>query len=287
MGTRRDFLATVAATAASTLIPRVGSAASRRMPVLFVGHGSPMNAVEDNAWSRGFRSLAGLVPAPKAIVSISAHWTAPGLFLTGDARPRTIHDMSGFPREVQEFKYAAGGSPDLAARVRRMLGEERAALDHSWGIDHGTWSVLARMYPAADVPVIQLSLDERLAPAAHHELGLRLAELRDEGVLILGSGNVTHSLGDAMRRMRSGDTSTPDWARRFDAAVADGMSAHDVKGMLSLWPDTEDGRKSHPSGEHFLPLLYVLGAAQAGEAVTFPIEGFDAGSISMRSILIG
>ena len=254
------------------------------MPVVFVGHGSPMNAVEDNRWSRSFKALGAMLPRPKAILCVSAHWTAPGILLTADAKPRLVHDMSGFPDSVQEFVYPVSGAPDLAKQVRRLIGEDRAALDGTWGIDHGTWSVLTHFYPDADVPVIQLSMDESSPPAVHHEIGQRLAELRDEGVLILGSGNVTHNLRDAMRR-RGGET--PDWASRFDAAVAECMGGHDVARMLKLWPDTDDGRMSHPWGDHFLPLLYVLGASETGERVTFPIEGFDGGSISMRSIVIG
>jgi 4,5-DOPA dioxygenase extradiol len=257
-----------------------------QMPVLFVGHGSPMNAIEDNAWSRAWRGLAGLLPRPKAILSVSAHWYVPGTYLTAQAHPPTIHDFGGFPQELYEIEYPAAGQPDLAERVVRLLGRERASLDGEWGLDHGTWSVLRLLYPAADVPVVQLSIDHRLSPAQHHEMGRALADLRGEGVLVFGTGNATHNLRDAFGRMRSGDSTTPDWARRFDDAVRDLLAARDAKGLVGLWPDGDDGRRSHPTGDHWLPMIYA--AAAAGESEPrFPIEGFDAGSLSMRSVIWG
>jgi 4,5-DOPA dioxygenase extradiol len=290
MTSRRAFLTAFAAGMAALMTSRIPAAAEppkKRMPVLFVGHGSPMNVVEDNRWSRGFSALAGLVPKPQAILCVSAHWSADGLYLTGDAHPRLIHDMSGFPPAVQEYVYPAKGQPDLAARARRLIGEARAKLDESWGIDHGTWSVLARMYPLADVPVVQLSLDERLTAEQHLAIAKSLAPLRDEGVLILGSGNITHNLGDAFKRMRSGDAATPPWAERFDRGVAESFVGHDEKRLLSLWPGGEDAKQAHPWADHYLPVLYAFGAVERDEPVAFPIDGFDAGSLSMRTVLIG
>lgn len=267
--------------------PTKRGTASGTMPVLFVGHGSPMNVIEDNRWSRGFASLAGLVPRPSAILAVSAHWFVDGTFLTADARPRTIHDFHGFPRALYEIEYRAPGKVDLAARVRRLLGAERAALSSDWGLDHGTWSVLRWIFPDADVPVVQLSIDRRLGPKQHLELGRSLGELRREGVLILGSGNVVHNLRDAIGRMGAGRTETPAWARRFDGAVADAVEQHDTRGLVELWPGSEDAQAAHPSPDHFLPLVYACAAADGDDRVRFPTEGFDLGSISMRNIIWG
>lgn len=259
-----------------------------RMPVLFVGHGSPMNVIENNRWSQGFAALRELVPAPAAILAISAHWFVDGTYLTADARPRTIHDFSGFPPELYEIRYPAAGQVDLAQRVRERLGTERASLTIDWGLDHGTWSVLRWMFPDADVPVVQLSIDRRLDPRQHGELARSLADLRHERVLILGSGNIVHNLRDAFTRMRSGDLSTPAWARRFDDTVAQALAQHDVGALVDLVPGTDDGRMAHPSPDHWLPLLYAAGASDDDDAVSFPGgEGFDLGSLSMRNVLFG
>lgn len=258
-----------------------------RMPVVFVGHGSPMNVIEDNAWSRGFTALGGLVPRPSAILAVSAHWYTDGTLLTANAQPKTIHDFGGFPKALYEIQYRAPGKADLARRVRELLSEARADLSSDWGLDHGTWSVLRWMYPEADVPVVQLSLDRRLDVKGHLELARSLAPLRDEGVLILGSGNVVHNLRDAFGRMQSGDTETPPWALRFDLAVKAAAEAHDLRALAALWPDTDDGRLAHPTPDHWLPLLYAAAASDDGDRVRFPTEGFDLGSISMRNLVWG
>ncbi len=262
------------------------SSETMRMPVLFVGHGSPMNLVEDNQWSRGFSALRGLVPKPSAILSISAHWFVSGTYLTGSAHPETIYDFSGFPQALYEVKYTTRGKVDLAQRVRDLLGSERASLNDQWGIDHGTWSVLRWMYPDADVPVIQLSLDRRLSPAQHYELGRSLSPLRDENVLIMGSGNIVHNLRDAFRRMHTRSTETPGWASRFDDSVKQIVTQHDHQRLLTI-VDSDDGRMAHPTPDHWLPLLYAQAASEDADAVTFPTEGFDLGSISMRNIRFG
>jgi 4,5-DOPA dioxygenase extradiol len=258
-----------------------------RMPVLFVGHGSPMNVIEDNRWSQGFAALRTMVPRPTAILAISAHWFVDGAYLTGSARPKTIHDFSRFPRALYEIDYPAPGKVDLANRVRGMIGEDRAALSTDWGFDHGTWSVLRWMFPEADIPVVQLSIDRRLGVARHHELGRSLSELRDEGVLILGSGNAVHNLRDAFRRMQARSTETPDWAQRFDETVERIVAQHDTQSLLSLWPDSDDGRMAHPTPEHWLPLIYAQAAADDRDRVHFPTAGFDWGSISMRNVVFG
>lgn len=258
-----------------------------RMPVLFVGHGSPMNAVEDNTWSRGFRALGALLPpAPRAILAVSAHWYVPGTFLTVNDEPKTIHDFYGFPPPLYEMRYPARGAPDLARRVLALLEARGAALSTEWGLDHGTWSVLHWLRPAADVPVVQLSIDRRLAPSAHLEFGRALAALRDEGVLILGSGNVTHNLRHAFGALERVDASTPEWAASFDADVAAALAQHDAP-FLARALESEAGRLAHPTPDHYLPLLYVAGAAAPADPVSFPLEGFDMGSLSMRAVLVG
>ena len=257
-----------------------------RLPVVFVGHGNPMNAIEDNAWSRGFRDLGRALPTPRAILAVSAHWYGDGTFATASETPETIHDFAGFPEELFRVRYPAPGDPALAQRVVRLVGDQRASLSGEWGIDHGTWSVLVHLRPAADVPVVQLSLDARLAPAEHLAVGRALAPLRDEGVLVLASGNVVHNLRHAFGAMHRGDARTPDWAREFDRGVAGALERHDLDHLVRA-PRTEEGRLAHPTPDHYLPLLYAAGASAPDDRVRFPIEGFDLASLSMRSVVLG
>lgn len=264
-----------------------GKSGAGRMPVLFVGHGSPMNAIEENGWSRGFSKLRDEVPRPKAIVAVSAHWFVEGTYVTGNPNPRTIHDFSGFPEALYAIDYPAPGDVRLAGRVCALLGESRASLSTEWGLDHGTWSVLKRMMPEADVPVVQLSIDRRLDVRAHFELARLLAGLRNDGVLILGSGNITHNLRDAFRQMQSGTSDTPEWAKRFDETVADALERRDTEALLSCWPDSDDGRLAHPTPDHWLPLVYAYAATDGRDEVRFPVVGFDLGSLSMRSVVFG
>jgi 4,5-DOPA dioxygenase extradiol len=256
-----------------------------RMPVLFVGHGSPMNAIEDNAWSRGFRGLAAGLPPPRAILAVSAHWYVDATLATSGDRPETIHDFGGFPAALSRVRYPAPGDDALARRAVALIGE-RASLSGEWGLDHGTWSVLVHLRPAADVPVVQLSLDARLPPSEHLAIGRALAPLRDEGVLIMGSGNVTHNLRHAFGAWRRGDAETPEWARAFDEAVAGALGRHDDEALVAAL-DTEAGRLSHPTPDHYLPLLYAAGASGSADPVRYPIAGFDMGSLSMRSAVLG
>ncbi len=255
-----------------------------RMPVLFVGHGSPMNAIEDNRWSQGFTKLGQLVPLPKAIVAVSAHWYVNGTYTTGNEKPETIHDFGGFPPELYEVQYPAKGDPALAARVASLMGP-RAEVSQEWGLDHGTWSVVKFLRPKADVPVIQLSIDARLPIADHLALGRALKPLRDEGVLVIGSGNITHNLRHAFMSLRSGKIEQVPWATDFDADISKALTQHDAA-FLAQAPTTENGRMSHPTLDHYLPLLYAAGAGE-GDAVTFPITGFDLASLSMRSVMFG
>ena len=256
-----------------------------RMPVLFVGHGNPMNAVQDTEWSRAWAALGRRLPKPRAVLAISAHWYLPGSAATAMAQPRTIHDFGGFPRELFEVQYRAPGDPELAGRLQELLAPVPVRADLSWGLDHGTWSVLRRIFPGADVPVVQLGIDETQAPAFHHEMGQRLAPLRDEGVLLLGSGNIVHNLHTyAWGR---NPVEPFDWAARFEALVRDRILRGDTEALVDYALLGRDAELSVPTPEHYLPLLYVLGARGKDDAVSFPAEGMDGGSISMLSVQWG
>lgn len=260
--------------------------ATARLPVLFVGHGSPMNAITDNAWSRGFRALGQALPPPRAILAISAHWYVDGTFTTGNEHPETIHDFGGFPEALFRVQYPAPGSPRLAERAAALLGAHHASVRLDWGLDHGTWSVLVHLRPQAELPVVQLSVDARLEPDAHLAIGRALAPLRDEGVLVLASGNVVHNLRHAVSAMHRHDPTTPDWARRVDEQVATALQARDFATLEGLL-ETPDGRLAHPTPDHYLPLLYAAGASEASDPVSFPVTGFDLGSLSMRCVRWG
>jgi 4,5-DOPA dioxygenase extradiol len=240
-----------------------------------------MNAVEDNAWSRAFKLLGQELPKPRAIVCVSAHWFVQESLVTGNEQPETIHDFGGFPEALRQMQYPAPGDVTLAKRIVALVPAARLTLD--WGLDHGSWSVLHHLRPAADCPVVQLSIDARLPGPKHWELGRALAPLRDEGVLILGSGNIVHNLRDAMGRMRRGDTQTPDFAASFDRDVEQALSQHDARFLSQAYDDAR-GREAHPTPEHYLPLLYAAGAAADSDRITFPITGFDGGSLSMRAV---
>lgn len=258
---------------------------SERMPVLFVGHGSPMNIIEDNEWSRGFNALRGLLPKPAAILCVSAHWYVPGTLLTADDNPATIHDFYGFPEELYSLDYKAPGSPGLARGAAKLLGQS-AVLSNEWGLDHGCWSVLRHLYPEADIPVVQLSVNSRLPAREHIALGAKLAPLRDDGVLIFGSGNIVHNLPYVFNRYFRGEEDTPDWAETFDLKAAQALQSGDMQALSSLL-STPEGHLSHPTPDHYFPLLYAAGAMLPGDAATFPITGFSLGSLSMRAVIYG
>jgi 4,5-DOPA dioxygenase extradiol len=255
------------------------------LPAIFFGHGNPMNAVLNNDYTEGWRRIGEQTARPKAILSISAHWFVPGTGVTISTAPRTIHDFGGFPRELYQVRYPAPGDPDLARIVQRMLAPLPVALDDSWGLDHGTWSVLRHAYPAADVPVVQLSIDETQPPAFHFEIGRRLASLRGEGVLIVGSGNLVHNLHAYAwgRHMPE----PYDWATRFERRARDLLLAGEAKPLIEYETLGREALLSIPTPDHYLPLLYVIGARQQGDPVTFPVEGVDGGSISMLSVQVG
>lgn len=258
---------------------------STRLPAIFLGHGNPMNALYDNPWTQGWAMVGRRLPRPRAVLSVSAHWYLPGTAVTAMEAPRTIHDFGGFPRELFALQYPAPGDPDLARRVRELLQPLEVRADLSWGLDHGTWSVLSHVFPAADVPVVQLSIDETQPPAFHYGLGRRLRPLREEGVLLVGSGNVVHNL-HAYAWGRH-PVEPFDWALRFEALARELMLRGEHAPLLDYEALGRDAELSVPTPEHFLPLLYVLGASEPGEAVSFPAEGMDGGSISMLSVQFG
>ncbi len=255
-----------------------------RLPVIFVGHGNPMNALAHNEYTGAWRSIGASIPKPRAVLSISAHWYVPYTAVTAMSTPRTIHDFGGFPRALSEFQYAAPGSPTVAAEVRDVLGSH-VQLDQSWGLDHGAWGVLCHIYPDADVPVVQLSINRTLSAHDHYQMGRTLATLRDRGVLIVASGNLIHNL----HAYAWGDDGVEpyDWALRFETRMKSAMLAGDHQALIDYQTLGNDARLAAPTPEHFLPLLYVLGAQLPGDAVTFPIEGIDGGSISMLSVRVG
>lgn len=252
------------------------------MPVLFVGHGNPMNAVGDNRWSRAWKEMAAALPRPRAILAVSAHWYLPGTHVTGDERPRTIHDFGGFPDELYQVQYPAPGDAALAETVRQRLAAWDATTRTDWGLDHGTWSVLRHMYPKADVPIVQLSIDARADPDTHWAIGAALAPLRDDGVLVAASGNLVHNLPSAFRKWRAGDERTEGWATDFDQKTASAIEAHDGDRLRAALDDRL-GALAHPTPDHYLPVLYGAAAAGDGEA-SFPVEGFDMGDVSMRCV---
>ena len=256
-----------------------------RLPAIFVGHGNPMNALSDNAYTRAWRAFGAALPRPRAVLAISAHWYLSGTHVTAMEKPRTIHDFGGFPRELLAVRYPAPGDPGLAERVRDLLAPIPVGLDHEWGLDHGTWSVLCHAFPKAGVPVVQLSIDETQPPEFHYALARRLAPLRDEGILVIGSGNVVHNL-HAYAWGRH-PVEPFDWAVRFEQQVRRHLSAGDHPPLVSYETIGSDALLAVPTPEHYLPLLYVIALASEGEAITFPVEGVDGGSVSMLSVQVG
>lgn len=255
------------------------------MPAVFFGHGNPMNAVGSNAWTDGWRRIGAQMTRPKSILSVSAHWYGPGTGVTVSTSPRTIHDFGGFPAELYHVQYPAPGEPALARRVRDLLAPTDVVLDDSWGLDHGTWSVLKHAFPAADIPVVQLSIDETKPPSFHFELGGLLEPLRAEGVLIVGSGNLVHNLHAYAWGRHSPEPY--DWAVRFESAARKFMLAGDYAPLVNYESLGKDALLSIPTPDHYLPLLYVLGCHRKDESIRFPVEGVDGGSISMLSVQVG
>jgi 4,5-DOPA dioxygenase extradiol len=257
----------------------------QRLPAVFLGHGNPMNALQSNAWTRRWMTLGARLPRPRAVLAISAHWYIEGTAVTAMEQPRTIHDFGGFPRELFAVRYAAPGDPALAAQVQRLLAPLAVQADESWGLDHGTWSVLCHLFPAADVPVVQLSIDETQPPSFHYELGVRLRPLREQGILLLGSGDIVHNLHAYAWGRHAREPY--DWALRFEEQVRVALASGAHATLIDYPALGPDALLAVPTPEHYLPLLYVLGAGVAGERVSFPVEGMDGGSVSMLGVQLG
>ncbi|MBT0725012.1 4,5-DOPA dioxygenase extradiol [Rosenbergiella sp. S61] len=258
---------------------------TQRMPALFLGHGNPMHAIQENRYTEVWRQLGEQLPRPKAILVISAHWVTQGTAVTAMTHPRTIHDFGQFPQALFDVQYPAAGDPQLAERVKQRLSGSNVMLDHQWGLDHGTWGVLVKMYPDADIPVVQLSLDAALSPEGHYQRGEQLSSLRDEGILLLASGNTVHNLSMARWGKEGG---IYPWAEAFDQRVQDSLCSEtgDSHHQLVDYQQLPGAQLANPTPEHFLPLLYILGAAHADDTISVPVTGMDMGSISMTSILV-
>lgn len=255
------------------------------MPAIFFGHGNPMNALADNAYTIGWASIGKSLEWPKAVLCISAHWYLSETAVTAMETPRTIHDFGGFPPELYKVQYPAPGAPQLAARVKSLLAPLPVELDRGWGLDHGTWSVLCHVFPHADVPVVQLSIDETRPPEFHYEIGKLLAPLRDEGILIIGSGNIIHNLHSYAWGRH--EVKPFDWAVRFETLARDLLLKGDDAPLVSYESLGRDALLAVPTPDHYLPLLYVLGLRRPEDEITFPVEGFDGGSISMLTVRVG
>lgn len=255
------------------------------MPAIFFGHGNPLNALQQNLWTDGWKRIGELIPRPRAIVCVSAHWYLPGTAVTAMKRPRTIHDFGGFPSSLYQIEYPAPGDPALASRLEEVLAPVKVELDQQWGLDHGTWSVLCHVFPDADIPVVQLGIDETRPGRWHYDLGRRLAPLRDQGILVMGSGNLVHNLHAYSWGAHPAEPY--DWAVRFEKEARHLISSGDVHPLVDYESMGRDAMLSAPTPEHFLPLLYVLGAAERDERVSFPVEGMDGGSVSMLTVQVG
>ncbi|TDO96791.1 4,5-DOPA dioxygenase extradiol [Marinomonas balearica] len=283
---RRDLVKSILAVAAASSVLNSTTAlagTNERMPVLFLGHGSPMNALRDNAFTQHLTHLGKSLPTPRAIVVVSAHWVANKTTLSATMKPSTIYDFGGFPEELFQMTYPCDGDPSLATRLATHLNEFDGDIDKNRGLDHGAWTVLHHLYPDADIPVIQLAMSTQLTLSEHMEVGAALQSLRDEGVLIVGSGNIVHNLGKLNRAPNANNT---DWSVEFDELIKSSLLQRDLGQLLAqdrskhpLW------NISHPTIEHYAPLLYALGASTSTDDIRFPYEGFESGSISMRSVL--
>lgn len=256
------------------------------MPAIFFGHGNPLNAIRQNGYTEGWSNIGASIPRPKAILCVSAHWYFPATAVTGMPQPRTIHDFGGFPRELYQVEYPAPGSPDLARQVRELLSAVPVGFDEtSWGLDHGTWSVLCHVFPEADIPVVQLSIDETKPPEFHYQLAQSLSPLRDEDVLVMGSGNLVHNLHTYAWGRH--EVEPFDWAVRFETLARELLLRGHHTQLIDYEMLGRDAMLSAPTPDHYLPLLYVVALRRPGDRVTFPVEGFDGGSISMLTVQVG
>lgn len=259
------------------------SESNGKTPLLFIGHGSPMNGIEDNEFSAGWESLAKEIPIPKAVLVVSAHWFTRGTFVTAMEQPKTIHDFGGFPKALFDVQYPAPGNPALAKETASLIHKTHVELDHEWGLDHGTWSVVRRMYPEANIPVLQLSIDYSKDAQYHYELAKELASLRSKGVLIIGSGNMVHNL----RIMDWGlKDSGYDWAEEMNETFKKSIAEGNHKSLIEYEKLGQAAKLSIPTPEHYLPLIYILGLQENGEQASFFNDKTLMGSISMTSVKI-
>jgi len=261
-------------------------AGTEQMPVLFLGHGSPMNAIEDNEFSRKWEELGNILPRPNAILCISAHWETKGTFVTAMQKPATIHDFGGFPQALFDVQYPAPGSPDLAMETKNIITIAELGLDEKWGLDHGCWSVIRHLYPNADIPVIQLSLDYYQTPQYHYDLAKELSSFRKKGVLIIGSGNMVHNLGMVAWNKLNSLEYGYDWAIEANEKMKKYILSDDHKQLINLRSQGEAYNLAIPTPEHYLPLLYSLALKEEDEKVTFFSDKIVAGSLSMTSLII-
>ena len=291
---RKHFLTTLAAVPLAGAAMKLNALTSltdplpptERMPVLFLGHGSPMNAIEENEFVRGFRKVAAEISKPQAIICVSAHWETRGTYVTAMAKPRTIHDFGGFPKALFDVQYPAPGSPELAEEVKRSITSTSVGLDQNWGLDHGAWSVVKHLYPNADVPIIQMSIDRNLSPEQHYALAKEIATLRDKGVLIIGSGNMVHNLG-MVDWNKLNQPFAFDWAREASEKMKRAIATGDHSPLTAYRSQGRAFDLAINSGEHFLPLLYVLALQRKDEQATLFNDHALAGSLTMTSVRIG
>ncbi|HMP98825.1 MAG TPA: 4,5-DOPA dioxygenase extradiol [Cyclobacteriaceae bacterium] len=257
-----------------------------KMPVLFLGHGSPMNAIEENEFVRGFRNIAKGIPKPNAILCVSAHWETKGTFVTAMQNPPTIHDFGGFPKELFAVQYPAPGNPDLAKQTKSLITKTEVGLDEKWGLDHGAWSVIKHLYPNADIPVIQMSIDYSQSPQYHYELAQQIKSLREKGVLIIGSGNIVHNLGKVEWR-RLNETFGYDWAIEANDKMKKFILEGNHKELINFRSQGKAFDLAIPTPEHYLPLLYSLALQDKNEEVKLFNDKAVAGALTMTSLKIG
>ncbi len=258
-----------------------------KMPVLFLGHGSPMNAIEENEFVAGFRKIGGEIPKPNAIICISAHWETRGTLVTAMENPRTIHDFGGFPKALYDIQYPAPGSPMLAEETKNIIKRAEVGLDDKWGLDHGAWSVIKHLYPNADVPVIQMSLDYTKPPSYHYDLAKELSSLREKGVLIIGSGNMVHNLGLVAWDKLNVDNFAYDWAIEASERMKKSITDGDHKQLINFQSQGSSFKLAIPTPEHYLPLLYVMALKENNETLSIFNDKAVGGSLTMTSVKIG
>lgn len=291
---RKNFLQTLAALPLTGLAMQLSDLEkitspfknTPKMPVLFLGHGSPMNAIEENEFVRGFRNSVKGIPKPSAILCVSAHWETKGTFVTAMQKPATIHDFGGFPKALFDQQYPAPGSPELALMTKNLIKKTQVGLDEKWGLDHGAWTVIKHLYPNADVPIIQMSLDYYQTPQYHYELAKELASLRNKGVLIIGSGNLVHNLGLVAWDKMNADNYSYDWATEASDKMKKFILSNDHKSLINFRNQGKSFDMAIPTPEHFLPLLYTLALKDENEKISLFNDKAVAGSLTMTSVKI-